>query len=588
MKKVLTLMFVMLLAVVLVGCGGSGDATIQNINVSGSSTVKVGESQQYQAKFTPEDYPDQSVTWSTSDETALTIDQNGKATGVAAKSSVYIYAKSNADANAEGKKKVVVKAATEGGGDDNKDYPDLQGYTIGIAQADHALHEMDPFLDGYKSADKEAKQEAWREVEDLFNCKIEIQPYPSYASWGPPRWNYILSQAASGVADFDFYTVPDDKIASFVEGGALISLEEFYVLHGNNMMAPAYYTSGSFGGSLYSLSNADINIDNVMYYNIGLYEELAKEDPTLEEPAKIFMDGNWTFDKFESYCKQVQDAMAKAFGDAGVANSENQEYFAVSGWDSYWWVGLATNDGEPIADTTSMTINLTTPHKTAAAEVVKNLYSKGYAAKSQGVDQGVTQWNDGKALFNTGSLWFVNADNRWSSSLWGAGETRYGYIPWPRANDVKFDDIKVAVGGIATWVMPIGRDYSQYGDDCTPENIYWAVAEMLQRSEKYYVESPTYNKEEALRSVAGKYAHSEASVEAYIHIQNIIEAGMSYYDPMVGSENPVGSLYNNSASRTTVKGAVTQYCTGNTISTWAEAIAPLLPVLQEALTKAYN
>ena len=583
MKKFVTLLFVALFALVLVGCGGEGSA-LKSIKVSGKSTVTVGKSETYTAAFDPADFADQSVTWSTSDETALTIDANGKATGVKAADGVYVFATSNANSSVKGQKKVNVKADDDGGV--VGDYPDLQGYTIKIAQAEHALQEFDPFLDQYTIADKAAKMQAWEEVEEAFNCQIEVVAYPSSAEWGPSRWNYILSQAQMNTADYDFYTVPDSKIPEFVEGGALLSLEDFYVLHGNNMMDPSFITSGSYQGNLYAIGNADNNIYSVMYYNIGLLEELQKVDPTLKEPAEIFNEGNWTYKSFEDYCYQVQDAMAKAFGSEGTANASDQAYFAVSGWDSYWWVGLATNDGEPLADTQTMSINIDTPHKKDAADVVKRIYNSGVADPKQSVDQSVASWNDGKSLFNTGDLWFVGTDNRWAKDLWGE-DTRYGYVPWPRANDVKFDDIKVAMGGTATWVMPIGRDYSQYGEDCNPENIYWAVAEMLQRTEKYYKEDPSYNEEMALRAVAAKYAHSEASQEAYIYMQNLIKDGKGYFDPLVVSDNSVGSLYTNSTSRLTIKGAVTQYVKGD-INTWAEAIINLLPVLQESLRKAYS
>ena len=428
--------------------------------------------------------------------------------------------------------------------------------------------------------------QAWEEVEEDFNCQIEVVAYPSSAEWGPSRWNYILSQAQMNTADYDFYTVPDSKIPEFVEGGALLSLEDFYVLHGNNMMDPSFYTSGSYQSNLYAIGNGKNNIYSVMYYNIGLLEELQKVDTTLKEPAEIFNEGNWTYKTFEDYCYQVQEAMAKAFGSEGTANSADQAYFAVSGWDSYWWVGLATNDGEPLADTQSMTINIDTPHKLQAADVVKNIYNSGVADPKQSVDQSVASWNDGKSLFNTGDLWFVGADNRWSKDLWGE-DTRYGYVPWPRANDVKFEDIKVAMGGTATWVMPIGRNYAEYGDECTAENIYWALAEMLQRSDRYYKEDPSYNEEMALAALAAKYAHSEASQEAYIYMQNLIKDGKGYFDPLVVSDNSVGSLYTNSTQRLTIKGAVTQYVKGD-INTWAEAIINLLPVLQESLRKAYS
>jgi ABC-type glycerol-3-phosphate transport system substrate-binding protein len=324
-----------------------------------------------------------------------------------------------------------------------------------------------------------------------------------------------------------------------------------------------------------------------MYYNIGLLESLQQYNENLQEPAQIFLDGDWTFSKFEAYCDEVQATMAEAFGEAGTAGGANQEYWAVSGWDSYWWVGLGSNDGEPLADTTTMTINIDTPHKVQAAEVVKNLYTKKVAASPQSVDQNVTQWNEGKALFNTGDLWFVGADNRWSMTLWG-DDTRYGYVPWPRANDIEFEDIKVALGGTATWVMPIGRDYSQYGDECTAENIYWAIAELYRKSDEIHKSSPDYDAVAIERNLAAKFAHSDASQQAYIYIQELIKAGKGYYDPLVTSDNSVGSLYTNSASRQTIKGAVTQYCATGAVGTWEEAIAALKPILQESLRKAYS
>ena len=234
-----------------------------------------------------------------------------------------------------------------------------------------------------------------------------------------------------------------------------------------------------------------------------------------------------------------------------------------------------------------MTININTPHKVQAAEVVKNLYTKKLAATPQSVDQNVTQWNEGKALFNTGDLWFVKEDNRWSSTLWGE-DTRYGYVPWPRANDVDFDEIQVALGGTATWVMPIGRDYSQYGEECTTENIYWAIAELYKRTDELFKSDETYDPIAEQNKLAAKFADSEDSQAAYIYMQDLIQEGKGYFDPLVTSDNSVGSLYTNSTGRTTIKGAVTQYCATGAVGTWEEAIAALVPVLQESLRKAFS
>lgn len=580
MKKILSLIFVMFFAFVLVGCGGGKDTGLKGISISGTGNLTVGQEVTYKAVFNPSDYKDQSVTWSTSDEAALAVDQNGKATAKAASSQVYLYAQSKAEASIKGQKKLAIKEKSgEGSG---SEYPDLQGYNIRIAQAETNLSDFDPFLEGYQGSDKEAKQEAWRSVEKDFNCTIEVAAYPSSAEWGPSRWNYILNQAALGVSDYDFLTVPDQYIATFVEGQALISMEEFYILHGDNMMDPSFQTSGSYQGQLYSFTTAKNDIYAVMYYNIGLYEKLKEADSTLEEPAQIFLDGNWTHSEFEKYCEKVQQVMAKAFGEAGTAGSTNQEYWAVSGWATYWWAGLASNDGEALADVTSMTINVDTPHKQKAAEIVKNLYSKKIAATPQSVDQNVTQWNEGKALFNTGDLWFVKADNRWSKTLW-QDDTRYGYVPWPRADEIEFEDLQVALGNTATWVMPIGRDYLPYGEECNAENIYWAIAELYKRADKLHKESAGYDAVTELNNKAAKFADSEASQEAFIYMQQLIQAGKAYFDPLITSGNPVGSLYNGVLNK-----AVNAYCVSGSVGTWEEAITSAIPTLQEALRKAFS
>lgn len=583
MKKIVSLIFVMFFALVLVGCGGGSGSTggLKSIKISGKSQVLVNETETYTATFDPADYADKSIKWSTSDEASLSINDKGEATGLKEAKSVYVYAESLKEPNIRGQKKVVVKNDEDVKGD----YPDLQGYTIKIAQAEQALSDMDPWLDDYTQADKLYKQKAWTEVEELFNCKIEVVAYPSSAPWGPLRWAYINSQAALNTADYDFYTVPDSQIPGFVENGALISVEDFYVLYGNDMMDPSFVTSGSYQGNLYSLTSGDNNIYSVMYYNIGMYEDLKAVDPTLKEPAQMFLDGEWYHDSFVDYVVQVQNALAAKYGAAGTANADEQEYYAISGWSPYYWAGLAANDGEALADTTTMKINISSANKVSAAETVKEIYNSGCADPKESVDGAVTSWNNGYAFFNTGDLWFVGDSSRWAPNAWGEDNTKYGYVPWPSAKKQSPDEFKIAMGGTAGWVMPIGRDkeYALHGDDATAENIYWAVALMLQKSQEYYYGSDEYDRELALQTIAAKYAHSKASQDAYIKIQNLIEEGAGYFDPLCVPDNPIGSLYYGGESLRT---AVNNFVKGEL--DWDAAVINLIPVLEAALRKAYS
>ena len=102
----------MFFAFVLVGCGGGKDTGLKGISISGTGNLTVGQEVTYKAVFNPSDYKDQSVTWSTSDEAALAVDQNGKATAKAASSQVYLYAQSKAEASIKGQKKLAIKEKT--------------------------------------------------------------------------------------------------------------------------------------------------------------------------------------------------------------------------------------------------------------------------------------------------------------------------------------------------------------------------------------------------------------------------------------------------------------------------------------------
>lgn len=581
MKKTITFFFIFVFALALVGCTGteSGNGGLNQIKVKGDTSIKVGETKKYEVEFDPSDYADKGVKWSSSDEQALTVDQDGNATGVKAKSSVYLIAASTKDETKKGQKKISVKDASSSG---NDDYPDLGGYKISIAQAEHALGDIDPFNDGYTQADKEFKKQAWEEVEELFNCEIAVEAYPASAPWGPSRWSYIKNQAALNTADYDFYTVPDSQIPDFVDNGALIDISDFYVLYGNEMMDESFKTAGSYQNKLYRLASGSNNIYAVLYYNINLYEKLKEKDPTLKEPAELFLEGNWSFKTFTEYVVQVQDAMAILYGNKGTAGHDEQEYYAVSGWAPYYWAGLASNDGEPLADVKTCTINIGSKNKEAAADTVKTIYNSGCADPTQSVDGSVASWNEGKSFFNTGDLWFVGDSTRWPKNAWG-DDTKYGYVPWPSAQTQSADDYRPALGSTSGWVMPIGRDYSGYGEDCTAENIFWAVALMFQKAEQYYKGSASYDETLALQTIAARYAHSQASQQAYIKVQELIKDNKAYFDPLVLEDNPITSYY---TSGETLRTAVTTYVTGT--DSWSAAIIDLVPKLESNLRKAYS
>lgn len=116
MKKYLSLIFVLILAFVLIGC--KSDETPDdnnddpNINTDGGVTgslkgikivtdknnIKVGEEIQATVEFNPADYADKEVVWQSADESIVTVDASGKITGVkAGTANIYAILKSSMD-----------------------------------------------------------------------------------------------------------------------------------------------------------------------------------------------------------------------------------------------------------------------------------------------------------------------------------------------------------------------------------------------------------------------------------------------------------------------------------------------------------
>lgn len=460
--------------------------------------------------------------------------------------------------------------------------PDLQGYTIKIS--------MPWTLENLFSIGKIFKKnspylEALDEVEKKYNCKFELSFF-SNDVWGSSESNfnrYILNCAQLKKSEHDIYGIPDDIVRTIVLADGFVDLTEYYNKYGNNMMNDLYIKTGSFNNKLYTVSNNDISLPHVINYNIPLYEKLREVDPTLIEPAKIFNDNNWTFDAFKQYCVQIQNAMAKLYKEEGTAGHEKQKYYAVSGWDSYWWAGLASNVNEPIVDMENKKVNLKTGLKQEAADVVKFLLDNNLFDPIQGVDNGAYSWVEGRSFFCAGDYYLISKENKWPRDMWGE-DTRYGYVPWPSLYDDNKDTSIALCGDNYTYAMANYRDYSGYGDDCNSENIYIAFIELLQK----YKERKKELEDNDLQYINKYYYDSDASTIAYTYVKTLIEKGNYYYDPLCHHNSPIASIYVNNVDRKTIKGAVNQYCTTKKVNTWDEAIENVIIVLEEALNIYFN
>ena len=575
MKKIFTIFVALLMIFSIAGCnknsGDGGKGTeVTAVKINGKAQVKLGGADlQLTATVTPSTATT-TFTWESSNVNVATVDQNGLVHGVSLGMAKITVITAN---NKTASKTIKVTDELE------EEYPDLQGYTIRIAHSN--LAEYDPFYDDgkgktYNGLDIMEAQASWQAVEEDYNCHMAVVEYPSDAAWGATRWDYIINQAINNKTEFDICVVTDAYIPRMASGGALYSMSEWYDKYGQDFMDYAYIKSGTYKGKLYSLTSSRSDVYNILGVNLGLLEEVQKYDSSIEEPAKMFLDDNWSFDSFYQWCKKVQLVLDSNF------STEETKYYTLSGYASYYWQGMLNASGVTVADTTTYKVNILGDLETEVANLVKKFREEGLEDPSNQVDGSVQSWNNGQAVINTGEFWFVNAATRWPSDLWGEGEaTRYGFAPYPSKLGTKAD-YKLGVFGGQTWVMPVGKSYAGYGDECTPENIYHALMDYLQRTERAYKSSESYDEELAQKIINSKAFASEDSVNA-ISWLNIHSTDINFYDPMNYEGNQVANLYSSDFAH-----AALDFFAGTGAATWAEAVAPYEETMAKAVLTIYG
>ena len=570
MKKIFSFVMVLFLAFALVACGGTKLTGI-SIKVN-KSQLQIGKTLQFEVVATPAEAQIESVTWSVNNPNLATINESGLLTAGQTAGIVKVTA-TVGELTASKSIRITVDAPTE--------YPDLGGYDIKIAQATVALGEIDPFMPEstkaqygyYAGLDREARQEAWTSVEEDFNCTISVVEYPVDAPWGPSRWNYIVNQARLGTPEYDFYIVPDAQIPGFVSANAIIDLTEWYDSYGYGLMNTLNKTAGSYKNKLYSINTSEPAIYSLMGYNYDLWVLINQYDNTIEEPAKMFNDGNWTYTTFVEYSLKVQAALNSMYtAEAG--------YYAVSGWPTYYWVGMVDRNGVGVADVTSLQVHLTGADETAAGEALRQIYAASAFDPAVSVDGGVASFNGGKALFNTGDLWFIGTNqDRWPA------EINYGFVPFPAPDGSDPSKYSVGLTAESCWVMAEGRGdgYKSHGEECTAENIYRAVMEYWNRSKVNYQKSDGYDPENQIRATAeAKFGASQESMKAFVTMSTNLK-DYAFYDPLTSSSNTVVSTYNSDLDK-----AIRDFVKGTGAATWNEAVGSFQATLDKSIVDAFG
>jgi len=297
-----------------------------------------------------------------------------------------------------------------------------------------APYEVDPFHADYTGTEQLIKQQRQRAVEEQYNVKVIYRAYPANAPWGPDRVTAIIQSSVSGDQLADIYWSTSDWIQALANGDAIVPIDQYLSTFGKDI-SPSYLEVGSYQGHNYGFENGNLTVDVGLYYNASLIDNLGVDNPT-----ELYLDGLWTWSRFDTWATQVQ-TMLTAQGNDG---------HALGGMLSYYAESMIPLNGGSLINANTGRVSFAQNPALETYTFINSLYTKGLFELTPQYDAGSPEWMAGKVAIHPGSLWFVNADNRWGSIAF-----ELGFVPYPRS-DSYTGDYASPVSGVAIYHIASG------------------------------------------------------------------------------------------------------------------------------------
>lgn len=279
------------------------------------------------------------------------------------------------------------------------------------------IENVDPFNLNYHNDDRILKQAHLKNIESAYNIDIEYVQYTEEEADGPQRVyaindNYLMETYLTD----DIYVVET-------------STEYLPILNRGRSIAPLYNEATDFGSfkdvgyvqdelvnkaakigrEVYGYNPASVTPDYFLYYNATKVKEL-----NLEDPATLWLNGNWNETKFNEWVQTAQDSLKEGEHVLDI------DYATYS-------IGATAAKGSIMVDYKGV-LNLTRGSVVNVFNQLQNFYKTGCDMACGEL----YNFELGKTLIRTGNLNLLN-----NSEF----EFEVGLVPYPIAdNQTEFFD----------------------------------------------------------------------------------------------------------------------------------------------------
>lgn len=385
-----------------------------------------------------------------------------------------------------------------------------------------AVYEIDPFDEGYTGTEQLERQELQRTVEEQYNVTINYEAYPTTAAWGPSRVNAIIQSSISGDHLSDIYWVTSDWIQQLVQGDAIAPVTAYMNTHGENI-DPVFWDLGGYQGEVYGFESGQVTMSTGLYYNADLIDQLG-----VANPSQMFLDGDWTWSQFETWATSVQTQLS----------SLGEDYFALGGMLSYYAASMVPLNGGSLINADTGRVSFAQNPAFETYDFLTTLYEKGLFEGAPQYDAGSPAWQAGKVAIHPGSLWFINASNRWGGSI----EFEIGFVPYPVADSYTGEYVS-PISGVALMTLASGMDPER-------EELVFEVWNALQ-----LWKTPTEAATDFALTLLTKF-DDQLYIDAYmavydkVYLDLINAIGISAYNPEIGWSSRINAGIRDGNART--------------------------------------
>ncbi|MCK9235437.1 MAG: hypothetical protein M0P09_03865, partial [Acholeplasmataceae bacterium] len=129
---------------------------------------------------------------------------------------------------------------------------------------------------------------------------------------------------------------------------------------------------------------------------------------------------------------------------------QEQEGYAIGGVPVLYAESMIPLNGGKLINGDTGRVAFNQAPALATLDFLSDLWTKGLFEPAGAYDAGSALWMAGRVAIHPGSLWFVNADNRWGNISF-----ELGYVPYPRS-DTYSGQYASPISGVAVYSIASG------------------------------------------------------------------------------------------------------------------------------------